>query len=61
MLVEFAIHNSFDLSDIWSEVIKALSLMRYFDYNIEKKWEVGYTYAVVLSTSSVDTRPPLLR
>ena len=27
----------FDLNGVWSEVIKALRLMRYFDYNLEKK------------------------
>jgi hypothetical protein len=60
MLAEFVMRTFFDLNDIWSEEIKALRLMGYFDYILKENWEVAYTYVGVLPTSTIVSRPPLL-
>ena len=56
---EFIMWNSVDLNGIRCEVIKALRL-RIFYYDLEANQDVGSTYAVLLPTSIVATRPPRL-
>ena len=60
LLAKFLMRNSFNINGIWSEIIKALRLMRYFDYNLVENQEVGYTFAVVFPSSTIITQPPLL-
>jgi hypothetical protein len=51
-LSEFAMRNSLDLNNIWSEIIMAIRL-RIRDYDIGNKWSVGSTPVVVPSTTKV--------
>jgi hypothetical protein len=55
MLGEFTMRNSANLKNICSRIIKALRL-RIFNFDLQYNWEVGSTYEVAHSTSTVVPR-----